>query len=132
MGFSRQEYWSGLPFPPPEDLPYSGGVVHCRRILYSLSHQGSPNTTHSNLKSQCIPYQNSNFFAEKRPKINMVSQGIENSQNTLEKEQSWKMHTLWFQTLLQSYSDLNCGAAYRQDIWARTESPEMNLTSLVK
>ena len=20
-GFSRQEYWSGLPFPPPEDLP---------------------------------------------------------------------------------------------------------------
>ena len=56
----------------------------------------------------------------------MVSQGIENSQNTLEKEQSWKMHTLWFQTLLQSYSDLNCGAAYRQDIWARTESPEMN------
>ena len=29
MGFSRQEYWSGLPFPspgdlPPEDLPNSG------------------------------------------------------------------------------------------------------------
>ena len=21
MGFSRQEYWSGLPFPPPEDFP---------------------------------------------------------------------------------------------------------------
>ena len=21
MGFPRQEYWSGLPFPPPEDLP---------------------------------------------------------------------------------------------------------------
>ena len=21
MGFSRQEYWSGLPFPPPDDLP---------------------------------------------------------------------------------------------------------------
>ena len=21
MGFSREEYWSGLPFPPPEDLP---------------------------------------------------------------------------------------------------------------
>ena len=20
MGFSRQEYWSGLPFPPPDDL----------------------------------------------------------------------------------------------------------------
>ena len=22
LGFSRQEYWSGLPFPPPGDLPY--------------------------------------------------------------------------------------------------------------
>ena len=21
MGFSRQEHWSGLPFPPPADLP---------------------------------------------------------------------------------------------------------------
>ena len=21
MGFSRQKYWSGLPFPPPGDLP---------------------------------------------------------------------------------------------------------------
>ena len=24
MGFSRQEYWSGLPFPPPGELPYPG------------------------------------------------------------------------------------------------------------
>ena len=24
MGFSRQEHWSGLPFPPPGDLPDSG------------------------------------------------------------------------------------------------------------
>ena len=24
MGFSRQEYWSGLPFPSPEDLPKPG------------------------------------------------------------------------------------------------------------
>ena len=24
VGFSRQEYWSGLPFPSPGDLPYSG------------------------------------------------------------------------------------------------------------
>ena len=24
MGFSRQEYWSGLPFPPPGDLPEPG------------------------------------------------------------------------------------------------------------
>ena len=24
MGFSRQEYWSGLPFPTPDDLPNPG------------------------------------------------------------------------------------------------------------
>ena len=24
MGFSRQEYWSGWPFPPPGDLPEPG------------------------------------------------------------------------------------------------------------
>ena len=26
MGFSRQEYWSGLPFPSPGDLPPDPGI----------------------------------------------------------------------------------------------------------
>ena len=26
MGFSRQEYWSGLPFPSPGDLPKSFSI----------------------------------------------------------------------------------------------------------
>ena len=41
MGFSRQEYWSGLPFPSPGDLPDPGikpmvSYVSCigRRVLY--------------------------------------------------------------------------------------------------
>ena len=37
MGFSRQEYWSGLPSPPPEDLPNPGikprSLLHWRKIL---------------------------------------------------------------------------------------------------
>ena len=44
MGFSRQECWSGLPFPSPGDLPNQGsnlGLPHCRQTLYRLSHQGS-------------------------------------------------------------------------------------------
>ena len=48
MQFSRQEYWRGLPFPSPGDLPDSGiehGLPYCRRILYYLSHQGSPSTS---------------------------------------------------------------------------------------
>ena len=47
MEFSRQEYWRGLPFPSPEDLPKPGikpGLTHCRQTLYHLSHLGSPFT----------------------------------------------------------------------------------------
>ena len=29
MGFSRQEYWSGLPFPPPGDIPDPGIEPTC-------------------------------------------------------------------------------------------------------
>ena len=45
MEFSRQEYWSGLPCPPPGDFPTRGsnpGLPHCKWILYCLNHQGSP------------------------------------------------------------------------------------------
>ena len=40
MAFSRQEYWSGLPFPSPGDLPDPGsnlGLPHCKQTLYRLS-----------------------------------------------------------------------------------------------
>ena len=46
-GFSRQECWSGLPFPSPGDLPNPGSqesnpdLPHCGQTLYRLSHQGS-------------------------------------------------------------------------------------------
>ena len=34
MGFSRQEYWSGLPFPSPEDLPNPGIEQGLLWLLY--------------------------------------------------------------------------------------------------
>ena len=40
MVFPRQDYWNGLPFPPPGDLPDLGighSLLHCRLILYLLS-----------------------------------------------------------------------------------------------
>ena len=46
MGLSRQEYWSGLPFPPPDDLlmqRLNPHLLHFRQSLYCLSHQESPN-----------------------------------------------------------------------------------------
>ena len=42
MGFSRQEHWSGWPFPSPGNRPNPGIKLHCRQILHHLSHQGSP------------------------------------------------------------------------------------------
>ena len=41
MGFSRQEYWSGLLFPSPRERVtqrWNPGLPHCRQILYHLSH----------------------------------------------------------------------------------------------
>ena len=52
IGFSRQEYWSGLPFPSPGDLPdpeteaTSPVSLHCRQILYHLKHQGKARHKH--------------------------------------------------------------------------------------
>ena len=45
MGFSRQEYWSGLLFPSPgmflaQEL--NPGLLNCRQIPYQLSYKGSP------------------------------------------------------------------------------------------
>ena len=49
MGFSRQEYWSGLPCPPPGDLPSQGSnppslmsTCTVKHVLYHQYHLGSP------------------------------------------------------------------------------------------
>ena len=44
VGFPTQEYWSGLPFPPPGDLPDQGsnpGLLHLPH-LRRIRHLGSP------------------------------------------------------------------------------------------
>ena len=56
-GFSRQEYWSGLPFPSPGDLPHQGsnpGLLHYRQMLCRLSHQGSSFLELSVQSSSCL------------------------------------------------------------------------------
>ena len=48
MGFSRQEYWSELPFPPPQDVPdpefepASPVSPALQANTFPLSHWGSP------------------------------------------------------------------------------------------
>jgi len=70
MGFSRQEYWSGLPFPSPGDLPNPGikqvspasPALQADSLL--LSYQGSPlyaiscilrSTTNSHIPKPVLP-----------------------------------------------------------------------------
>ena len=53
MGFSRQEHWSGLPCPPPGDLPNPGiqptsPALQADSLL--LSHRGSPHLHYLCLK----------------------------------------------------------------------------------
>ena len=61
VGLSRQEYWSGLPFPSPGEetggsnwgIPTQGsklGLLHCRQILYPLSLQGSHDEPRQHIK----------------------------------------------------------------------------------
>ena len=47
MGFSRQKYWCGLPYPPPGDLPDPGiepGSPELQADSLPLSHQGDSYT----------------------------------------------------------------------------------------
>ena len=43
MGFSRQEYWSGLPFPSPEDLPDPG--IELTSVYVSCTGRQAPTTS---------------------------------------------------------------------------------------
>ena len=62
MGLSRQEYWSGLPFPPPGDLPDPGielmtplsPALQVDSLL--LSYQGKPHIQH------CLYFKKCFFF----------------------------------------------------------------------
>ena len=56
MGFSRQEYWGGLPFPPPGDLP-NPGIKPRSPMLQAVSLPSEPPGTGyiSNLVSPPLP-----------------------------------------------------------------------------
>ena len=61
MGFSKQEYWNGLPCPPPGDLPISG--IKSASLMYTaLPHRlltmrttwEALLTPYTNIRSKCI------------------------------------------------------------------------------
>ena len=50
VGFPRQEYWRGLPFPSPWDLPNPDTAGR----VFPLSHQRSPKVVIENIQSYVI------------------------------------------------------------------------------
>ena len=64
VGFSRQEYWSGLPFPSPEDLPFwettkrVSGRDSSWRIPTSNHIENKVPIMYWNLKGKAKPVQN--------------------------------------------------------------------------
>ena len=71
MGFSQQEYWSGLPFPPPRIFPTQGlnphllCLLHCRQILsYSATGKAPPFSVHFYISVFfCAPQSHSNCMS---------------------------------------------------------------------
>ena len=59
MGFSRQEYWSGLPFAPPGDLPDPGSKPIC---LASPALADTFFTTNATWEAPDQPYSNKKIF----------------------------------------------------------------------
>ena len=58
--FPRQEYWSGLPFPPPRD-PLTPGwnprllcLSHCRQIRYITEQPGKAKMTMEHKQEECF------------------------------------------------------------------------------
>ena len=65
MGFFRQEYWSGLPFPPPGDLPDPGvettspalQAVSCiAGGFFTVELQGKPKSLWDSILILCYYY----------------------------------------------------------------------------
>ena len=46
MGFLRQEYWSGLPFPSPGDVPDSGIILHVGWFFTDWATREAPYSLH--------------------------------------------------------------------------------------
>ena len=59
MEFSRKEYWNGLPFPSPGNLPTQASNSHllnCGQILNRLSYQGRPTFLNWMLLISCFRF----------------------------------------------------------------------------
>ena len=105
MGFSRPEYWCGWPFPSPGDLP-NPGLPHCRRILYQLSHQGSPRI----LEWVAYPFSRGSSWPRNQTRVSCIEDRFLTSWTTRE-----ALSLPWIQSVLKSI-------AHQWRLWLGYES----------
>ena len=67
-------------------------------------HKQNPVCTRTQEKGAVTPQETSIEIEGNKSKICVEPQKTLNNQSNPEKEQSWRCHTFWFQTILQSYS----------------------------
>ena len=75
MGFSRQEYWSGLPCPPPGDLPDPG--IKCMYLMppalaggfFTTNSPGKPTLVYTLLVNSFMQSRCEQSFSETSKKI---------------------------------------------------------------
>ena len=123
MGFPRQEYWSGLQFSSPGDLPDPGhvGLLYYMEILYCLSHRGWPKAD-SNCPSQT---QSTVSISDTRGSLTFSPPCVESwlSATPLIRTSQWKWNSLSHVWLFETPWTAACQAPpsmgfTRQEYWS--------------
>ena len=111
MGFSRQEYWSGVPLPSLTGVGslsllqgifltqgLNPGLLHCGQILYQLSHQGSPRI----LEWAAYPFSWGSSWPRNRTRVSCIAGRFLTNWAIREDYWLWTRHFFPFRFFLDS------------------------------
>ena len=124
LGFSRQEHWSGLPFPSPmhesEKWKWSHSVMSDSATPWTEAYQAPPSMPLPSLKPG---HSRSSQSSSREGRFLHASRGAQIIWDPLQASSSWGPHCLCVQTHRQWTAGLDSGAFSEE--W--TQSKECNL-----
>ena len=126
MGFSRQEWWSGLPCPPPGDLPDPGiePTSHDSRTgRQVLCHLGGPRKQTCDTRSDCYhserPHMRSGHHRWKSSHTLHQHHTKFNIKPEISYYISYNRHTLDIMTITEQRKERLCQKKYYYSPWCR-------------